>query len=633
MSWARRTTLAVLAVLTVLVAWTLLALLSARDNLERGRRALTTATTSDDDATGTRERLDRAAADLRKASGRLSAPGPVIVSYLPLIGRTPRAARVTTDAALAAVVAAQDVLRATTGSALVSDGRLDPVALAGMAKELRRAGGYVTGPVRDLRALKTGLVPDVVAAGVLDARDRLDELPATLARAADTVDALAAVTGADGPQRLLVVLENNAELRGTGGLVSVFAEATADGGRITLNRFRDVDEVADTAKTAKRVPAPADYRRLWGTYLADTTLWKNTNMSPDVPTSSQVLAGVAAASLGRRPDAIIWLDVRAVAAVIGATRPATLPDGSVLTGTSTVDLLLSGSYRGTADDRQAQAARRARLRAAADAVAARLLKGAPDASRLSLALAGAARGRHLALWSADAARQRAFAASSLTGAVSAEGGDLTSFVTQNFGGGDTEGNKLDYYARRATKVRVRVARDTAVVQQEVTLRNTAPARGLPRYVAGGATPSTMNNFVTLALPKDATAVSFRRGDAVLSTDALPEGDHAVLTDALSLPPGTAVTWRLQYRLPLHDGRYELRLLPQPLAVDAALDVRISAAPGVRLTDASGRTGAVVLDQSFDEHRTVEVTAEKPGLLSRTSDAVRRFWREPVRLPV
>ena len=632
----RRLGAAALLLLLVLLAWTAWALLASRDDVATARAAARTPDKSAS-ADDTAQRLARARAALERVDGRLGAPGPAVVARLPLLGRTPTAARVSTKAALAAVLAGQRVLSQTTeGPSLVNGGRVDPARLGALARTLRDAAKDTAGPVRELQALHTGLVLGRVGSGVEDARERLGDVPQRLASAADALDALSAITGARQPRRLLIALENNAELRGSGGIVTVFAEAKATGGRLQLGRFRDVDDVAASAKTARRVPSPPDYHRLWGPYLADSTLWKNVNMSPDLATSSAVLAGVARATLGTAPDAIVWLDVRTLADVIGATSPARLPDGTVLTKGSTVRALLSGAYSKAVDTTAGQAARRARLRAAADVVAGRILHGSPDAARLSMALSDAARGRHLAVWSAHPAEQRALAKAGLAGDVRADrdgpGGDIASVVVQNFGGGDRNGNKLDYYARRLVSVKVRVGKDVADVEQEISLRNTAPPRGLPVYVAGRMTPGTSNNFLTVAVPAKAALQSFTRGGTAVHTEVLPEGDHRVVTDAVSLAPGTTATWRLRYRLRLQPGgAYTLHAVPQPMAVDAGLHVEITG-DGVHLATPAGRRGDVRVSEPFDEQRSFTVVRARENVLRRSLDAVRRFWNEPVHLP-
>jgi hypothetical protein len=179
-------------------------------------------------------------------------------------------------------------------------------------------------------------------------------------------------------------------------------------------------------------------------------------------------------------------------------------------------------------------------------------------------------------------------------------------------------------------VRVRVSRHSAQVEQEISLRNAAPARGLPVYVSGRATPGTSNNYLTLAVPADAVLQSFTRGGVPVHTDVLPEGDHRVVSDALSLPPGTTATWLLRYRLPLPaDGTYRLRAYPQPMAVDAGLHVEIT---GNGLRTPAGRAGPLRVSGPFAEQLALTATQSRPGRLARAVEAVRRFWREPVHLP-
>jgi hypothetical protein len=236
------------------------------------------------------------------------------------------------------------------------------------------------------------------------------------------------------------------------------------------------------------------------------------------------------------------------------------------------------------------------------------------------------------VWSAHPDEQRAFAAAGLAGDVRADGGVIMSAVVQNFGGGDRDGYKLDYYARRLVTVRVRLSKNSAQVEQEISLRNTAPPKGLPVYVSGRVSPGTSNNFLTFAVPAKAELQSFTREGTPVHTEVLAEGDHRVVTDAVSLPAGTTATWRLRYRLPLASGgSYALRLVPQPLAVDGGLHVVVSG-DGVTLATPAGRRGDVRVSEAFDEQRTVRVVRAKDGLLRRAVDAVRRFWNEPVHLP-
>lgn len=623
---ARWIVLALVLLLGVSLAWTAVALVQARGDLDAAAELLE----------GVRDTADPGTADpvlaeaqglLEQATGRLRQPGPRLVSLLPGLGRTVVAARATADAGAAVVAGGREVLAAVPDQ-LLSGGQLDLAGLSRVENALRSAEARTRGPVERLAQLELAGTPGSVSAGVRRAQHELGDTPAALDRGADGLRALRGVLGEERERRLLIVLQNNAELRATGGLISVFTEATARDGRLQLEAFQEVEEVADEVGQAQQVPTPPGYDQLFAPFRAGTTLWKNVNMAADVPTSSSVLAEVAELSLTQPPEVVVWVDVPAIAAVLRATGPVSLPDGSTLSADNTVPRLLSDAYRQVEDTSTGQEQRRDDLRAAADAVLGQLLAGRAGTSATDLAreLAPAAAGRHLALWSDDSEEQELLESARLSGAVRARN-DLAAFAVHNLGDGIDFGNKLDYYSRRQVTVRVEVHRDEAVVEQEVALRNTAPGSGLPVYVSGRAQPGVANVFVTLAVPSEALIESFVRDDRGLTPQPSPLGDHGVLTDAASLPPGTTTTWRVRYRLPLVDGHYTSQLFPQPLAVDAGLLLEVRAAAGLVFDG-----GDVTVSGPYDRLHSVDVVAEPPTWLSRARSALRTFWNEPVQAP-
>jgi hypothetical protein len=349
-------------------------------------------------------------------------------------------------------------------------------------------------------------------------------------------------------------------------------------------------------------------------------------MSPDGPTTFGLVADLAELSMGRRPSAVVAIDVPTIAAILDATGPAELPDGTDLTGKNAQEQLLVKAYKDVPDTREGQAERRKRLREAADAVVARLLEGKAGTVKLAGALSRMAAGRHLMLWSDDAGEQERLVRSGAAGAVTAGEGDLAMVTVHNFGGGRFEGNKLDYYARREMSVRVHVDRDRALVQRTFTLHNNAPETGLSGYVAGLERPGQTRNFALFALPRDAKITGWAQDETLLPVNPRPESDYTVLSDFAALDPGESTTWVLTYELPLHGSRYQVRAVPQPLTADARIEVDVRAAERL---DLRARRGTSSLSEVWSDDTTMVLDVVKAPWWRRAGSAIRRFWNEPI----
>jgi hypothetical protein len=444
-----------------------------------------------------------------------------------------------------------------------------------------------------------------VGTALVDAHRELTPVVGLLDSAAEGADTLAGLLGEERPRNLLVALGNNAELRGTGGYVSTFATGRVESGRLTLTPFRDVDSVRDDPSTARKVPAPAEYVEDFGPFLADTTLFREWTMSPDVPDAASVAAAAAGELLGLAPDLVVLLDVPALTGIVqlaGATVP--LPDGSTVPADRLTEALLVDAYANAGTSGDAQQQRRADLRAAAGSTAATLLTGGQSPEAVLRELVRLARGRHLAVWSSDPAEQRALEKIGAAGSADPQGDDLALISVNN-----VNANKLDYYVDRQVEVEVVVGRDRAEVRQRLALSNRAPADLVP-YVAGVAEPGTVVERVEMSIAQAAEFRSFRR-DGAMTTGELRRGaERTRVHTFVELSRGQSVELELRYSVPVQNGRYRLRLLPQPLARDAVLRVRIDAAPGQSLRSAAAEPmeGPVEREGPWTETEVLAVVA-------------------------
>ncbi|MBV9097593.1 MAG: DUF4012 domain-containing protein [Frankiaceae bacterium] len=565
-------TFGVLAV--VVVTWTVIAALKAASDLRAVRadvHRLTSGPTPD------RTTLERALArDLHKAESArslTSGVGPTIFGWVPILGRNITAERAVADASVQALRAGLTLSRVTKGLS-TGHGGVDLERVRAAADALDATAVSLRPALRELRQQPVGWTLPPVGTGVRQARNQLLALGPEVTRAAAGLHALVGVLGGSGKRTITVVLMNNAELRGAGGLPSAYATGTVDNGALSLTPFQDVNTVAQPPATAVRVPAPPSYHEAYGPFLADTTLWKNTTMAADDPQTAQVLAAVSAVSLKVHPDVVVLCDVPAAAEVISATGPVEI-NGEPVTGDELTRRLMVDAYGNGSLSQDKQIARRKALDAAATEAFKRIKQDASATPALLKALVRAVDGRHLAVWSARPDEERGLVTAGIAGTTQAGGTDIAMAVANNLGDSPSTGNKLDYYVHRSMSVDVRLHATVAYVTQTLTLRNAAPA-GLGPYVAGVKHPGDLSELVSMQVAASATLTSFTRDGVDAAVERTSADGGLRLTTELSLARGSSTTYRVTYSVPVRHGRYQLALLPQPLAAAATLHLHIRA---------------------------------------------------------
>ena len=118
--------------------------------------------------------------------------------------------------------------------------------------------------------------------------------------------------------------------------------------------------------------------------------------------------------------------------------------------------------------------------------------------------------------------------------------------------------------------------------QRVRLANQAPADLVP-YVEGTEGPGTLVERVELSLAPQARVTSFLRDGAPALAELRPGVERSRVHTFIELPRGAVTEFELRYSVPIEDGRYRLRLLPQALGRDASLALTVSPADGLTLT--------------------------------------------------
>jgi hypothetical protein len=465
-----------------------------------------------------------------------------------------------------------------------SGGRLPLETLSGLAGDLANADARARSALGLVRATPSSLLIGQVA----DARQRADFEVGELARRLDSTLALLRglprFAGAGAPRRYLFIASNPAELRGTGGLWGAYSIVTMTDGRVSFGPFAPIESLSDLPPDAVPPPNP-DYRRNYDQY-GGAGYWLNMNLTPDFPSAARAALDTYRLGEGPRLDGVIAADPFVLQNLLRVTGPVVVPQIGVRVGADNVVAFTSNraySLFGRS------AVRKGVLGAVAAGAFQRFLaiegRGLP---RLR-ALATAAGGGHLQLYSTDPAMEQALDGAGFAGAFAAEPGDIVSVVVDN-----ASGAKVDYYATRQVSYDTRLGgTGQAVATTDVQVRNDAPTLGQPRYVIGptasAAHAGDQVSLVTLSCAPGCSLVGAARNGRPTTMRVGSELGFPWYQDYVTIPSGT--DYDLQVQTTTRDvwsgnssgGMYRLTVLGQTTIRPTDVRITVHAPAGTVIT--------------------------------------------------
>lgn len=573
-----------LVVVLAATAWIGLRALAARSHLNDARLSLIFAREAllDRDVDAARAAISAAGQDTARARALTSDPVWGLAGAVPGYGATVRTAR---GLALAADELARDVLP----QALDGVESIDPATLRGHdgavdLEVIRAATPSVVASAEaaariqaDVGSLPTDRVVPQVARAREELLDQVADVAAALDGGATALEVAPALLGADRPRRYLMLVQQNGESRGTGGVPGGFVELLADAGRLTV---ASTGTRPDLNGGLKGPPAgtPQDYIDLYEAEGA-FRFWVNVNLSPDLPVVAEVVEAFWQAHGGAELDGVGVLDATALSLLLAGSGPISLPGGGTLAPTEIQQFLGVEQYRGIPLTSQGALTRQDRLGDIAIVTAKRLTAGGGDTLSLLRGLSAAVQSGHLRLTSDDPVLRAGLA--DVDGSLPRDDAPFSYPVVYNSTGG-----KLDQFLDRSISyVAGPCEGDRRRSTVTVTLKNQAP-EDLPEYLtirlAGGGRTASRTNAVTLQV------YGTRGADLVRATvDGQPVAPEdpagPLLANAseaglpmwylgLELPPGQSRTLVLELDEPVVEGTP--RVLEQPLArpLEQVLDV-------------------------------------------------------------
>jgi hypothetical protein len=436
----------------------------------------------------------------RRAVGLTADPLWRTAELLPVVGTNLAAVRTAVDAVdTLSTRVVSPVLGVTTSLADLSD-------TAGLRSALSR-----TGPLADaaralhdvdmrLAAIPTGDLVAPVASGVEQLTDVVHSADAILEPLAAAAPALPELLGTDGPKTLLVMIQNNAELRTGGGITGTFVQLRAENGKVILQRMRDSG--AFRYRTTPIAPIPDGLSALYGDVVGRFV--QDASIPADFSLTARLASAWWTSHGGAEPDAVISIDPIVLQSLLDESGPVRLADGSELSAGNLVQRVLVEPYRTMTSAQQSVFFGRATA-----AVFERLFTGGLTPVQWAHALTAPIQDGRISAWSADAQTQSALEASPLGGPLVRQSlaGDAAYAVYFN----DNTGGKMAEYMKTAISTADGVCRTDGkrTVQVSVTLTSTAPAdvSTLPISVTGGGLwgvgAGDIGMNVTVAAPRGA----------------------------------------------------------------------------------------------------------------------------------
>ena len=544
--WVRRTLLLVIVAVVLVGAWTAWQawqvnrdLNDAVDAVDRARAAAEAG-----DATGLDAAIDDLTASSEAAAERTDGLTWSALTHLPRFGDDARGVRVVSSVVRDLAVDGARPLAEVSDDLdqlLPRDSQVSVDALTGLQAPVTRAEQALA--VADDR-----LAGEDPSGFVMRLREQYRDLAGTvrdthraLSSAATALDVLPAMLGAEGPRNYLLVFQNNAEIRATGGLPGSVALITTDDGRIELGRQVAGNSLSSPTSSILPLSEAEDalFADLIGRYFV------NANLTPDFPRTSELMRAWWEGSYPEQVDGVLSVDPVALSFILAVTGPVEV-GGVSLDADNVVDELLHGVYLRYEDPAEQDAFFQQVARTAFEQV----LSGADDPQALVRALGRAADQSRLYVHSFDPDEQAALAGTAVAGElVTAPTDDPQVTVALN----DSTGAKMSYFLRYDVDVQPTSCGDgVQSYTGSAVLESTAPAdaASLPDYITGGgllgAPPGTEFVNVNLFAPAGGSVTDLRVNAQRIEPAVIDYDGRPTDTVAVQLEPGQKVRvgWRM-----------------------------------------------------------------------------------------
>ncbi len=368
--------------------------------------------------------------------------------------------------------------------------------------------------------------------------------------------------GSERPMKYLVVFQNSAEARGTGGIIGAYAQVQIWRGKISI--LRQGSNVDLQSMDFIPVKMPDEYINVYG---SDPAIWQNSNLSPHFPYAAKIWSALWQKQFNEKLDGVIATDPEALSYVLQAIGPITLATGEKITSDNVVEKTLSTAYQRFATDNNA---RKQYLLEVMSGVVEKLLQGEFSPITLAQKIQTPVLEHRVLISFTNSRDQSLITPTVVSGNLDSGPNNEFRVVIQN-----TAGNKLDYYLSKQTSITATACNEPLETSLQVTITNhLTSVVNLPDYVIGRLDlnrPHGADGRQGFALmiygPTDAEITSALRSDQSQETPYLSEERRRPIAIFISdLAPGASET----YDISVSGGTGPITYVKQPLVIDEGL---------------------------------------------------------------
>jgi hypothetical protein len=427
--------------------------------------------------------------------------------------------------------------------------------------------------VHQLQALNLEGVPGVIADPVLQVRDQFVAAQPYVEQGTTFLKVAPFLLGLNGPKTWLLVMNNGAEARATGGIPGGWATLGARDGHLELTHLETNSAISARTLENWQSLVPQDTRDLYGYDLAHLA---DMNLSPDYPTNARLMNALYQQHTGGTVDGVISIDEYTLAGLMAVTGSVQIGNRH-LRASTVVDYVTKGVYSDYPNPKLKD-------EAVMD-ITRRVFKHLSQTNVHEVDLARAFipsihRGR-LHVWAADSQEQRVLSTTLLSGSMSNPRNPTHMAVIIN-----AAGNKIDAYVGSTISYSQGACRKDVPYRESaisVSLHNDAPRHGLPSYVTprndlgyrDNSDPgSTMSAaFIHVPLGSEFSAASIN-GKSVPMVGMGTDHDRNVWEFHVELPARATKTMKVEFIEPIEPESHRPILGVQPMAIPMKTKVHL-----------------------------------------------------------